>query len=80
MPDDLQILGPDSDDEQSEVEPLPTSLTGDPMQRGNRSKTIDFVVLHKVLCGWKSHFPLVGVSTRTPAQTEDPSYGHFPVA
>ncbi len=44
MPDDLPTLENDSDDEQRQE---PTSLTGEPMQRGRCSKTIDFVVLRK---------------------------------
>ncbi len=56
LPDDVPDLVSDSDDEQtqqSDDEPEPTSLTGDPVQRGNRPEAYEFVVFRKDLkwCG-----------------------------
>ncbi len=51
IPDDLPTLVPYSDDEQSDNEPKPTSLTADPIQRGNRPEAIEFVKLCENL-GW----------------------------
>jgi hypothetical protein len=49
--DDVPDLVSDSDDKQSENEPKPTSLTGDPVQWGNCPESYVFVVLRKNL-GW----------------------------
>jgi hypothetical protein len=49
LPDDLPDLVPESDDEQSDDEPKPTSLTGDPVQGGDRPEAYEFAVFSKNL-------------------------------
>ncbi len=48
MPDNLPALVLDEDDEQSDGEPKPTTLTGDPIQQNDRPEAVEFVVLDKI--------------------------------
>jgi hypothetical protein len=48
LPDDLPALVPDDDNEQSDCEPKPTKLTGDPIQRSDRPEAVEFAVLNKI--------------------------------
>ncbi len=48
VPDHLPALVPDDCNEQSDGEPKPTELTGDPIQQSDSPEAVEFAVLHKI--------------------------------